>query len=157
MGRQCPGSRTRASSSVSIAVEGTLRAIGIASKAGTQGVTLVLIETDGAQRIRRLESRHMFGTVRSRPTPADRARALADIVLQFMGNLVLQPFAVDVIGLSDHASRWCDDRVLAEATGVAVLMPCDLYDVPDRECAAATAAYLACCNMRLRERAAKGC
>ena len=121
---------------------GTLRVIGIASGGMTGDVTLVLVETDGETRIRRLETRVVALSI----APS----ALAEAVLQFIGNLVLQPFAVDAIGLSYRCASSVDAGALALGCHVDVATPCDLNDPDDPVEAAAIAAYLAARNIRLK-------
>lgn len=125
---------------------GTLRVIGIASDVATGDVTLVLVETDGEHRIRRLETRVVALNI----APSAGSGVLADAVLQFIGNLVLQPFAVDAIGLSNRCASSVDSGALALGCHVDVATPCDLNDPDDPIEAAATAAYLAARNIRLK-------
>jgi hypothetical protein len=129
--------------------EGTFRVIGIASGDALRSVTLVLMESDGDNRIRRLETRvvpleHTPGTT----TGTTATSAVAEIVLQFIGNLVLQPFAVDALGLSQCIAWRCDAATLAVLTDVDVRAPYDLADPTDVTYAAEIAAYLAACNLR---------
>jgi hypothetical protein len=139
---------------VTIEALGTLRVIGIAPADAMREVTLVLVETDGDQRIRRLETRAVALDFATNALPATRSRALVGSVMQFIGNLVLQPFAVDAIGISNDCAQLCDANVLAAGTHVAVATPCDVHDPSRPEAAAAIAAYLAARNIRLRWRAA---
>jgi hypothetical protein len=124
---------------------GTLRVIGIASDDGLRTVTLALVETDG-RRVRSLETKVATISPNRHGSLNGRTEALAEIVLQFMGNLVLQPFSIDVIGLSASITTECRSAMLARLTYVAVVSPCDLADPDNTEFAACIAAYLAACN-----------
>jgi hypothetical protein len=135
---------------VSVEPIGTLRVIGIAANGAVGRVTLVLVETDGLKRVRLLETHTVTLATAAGASTVERSRNIAEAVLQFIGNLVLQPFAVDAIGLSGACAERCDVQALAHACHVAVLTPCDATDPRDPEAAAAVAAYLAARTIRLR-------
>jgi hypothetical protein len=131
----------------------TKRTIGIGGGDRLRSATLVLIETDG-RRVRSLETQvvplateslHDVGTTASR-LDLELDLKLSKSVLQFMGNLTLQPFSIDVIGLTCRVAAICDVSALARHTGVEVVAPCDVNDPKDPAYAAAIAAYLAACN-----------
>jgi hypothetical protein len=123
----------------------TQRVIGIGSNDRMHSATIVLLETDG-RRIRLLETQVVRLMASQRRSTAHSTLALADDLLQFMGNLTLQPFALDVIGLSASMVGRCDAVLLSRHIDVAVMMPCDVADPPDAAYAAQIAAYLAACN-----------
>jgi hypothetical protein len=123
----------------------TQRVIGIGSIDQVHSAAIVLIETDG-RRVRVLETQGVRLMASQRRSTAHRTLALADYLLQFMGNLTLQPFALDVVGLAASVAGQCDAALLSRHIDVAVMMPCDVADPRDAAYAAQIAAYLAACN-----------
>jgi anhydro-N-acetylmuramic acid kinase len=140
-----------------------MRAIGLMSGTSMDGIDIALIETDGHAHVRPLSAvsvpysadvraklRAAVETARSikgrMERPGDLAateRMLTDLhaeaVLKFMGNLTLQPFAVDVIGFHGQTVlhrpeqgltvQLGDGGALARRTGVDVVFDLRAADV----------------------------
>jgi hypothetical protein len=77
----------------------TLRAIGVAVSAGGRAVDLALVETDGADYVRLVESERQ--PLQSGPVLA----AVVHATRAFMGDRTLQPSAIDVLALSAETAE----------------------------------------------------
>ena len=140
-----------------------MRAIGLMSGTSLDGLDIALIETDGESHVKRLSSvtvpyepafrASLVGAIEAaRPLTRrdDRPAALAaierdlttrhaDAVLQFIGNLTLQPFAIDVIGFHGQTVAHRPDQgltiqlgcgaTLARRTGIDVVYDLRAADV----------------------------
>lgn len=140
-----------------------LRAIGLMSGTSLDGIDLALLETDGERKVRRLSARTMAysdafredlrrgltaaTTIKSRDErPGDLAaleqaltRLHADAAIRFMGDLALQPSAIDVIGFHGQTVlhrpddgltvQLGDGALLARLTGIDVAYDLRAADV----------------------------
>ena len=142
------------------------RALGLMSGTSMDGIDLALIETDGDGHVRRLGSgsvaydeafrarlRQALADARGLTRREDRPGCLADVerelteqhaeaALRFLGDRMLQPSAVDVIGFHGQTvlhrpeigltAQLGDGRLLASRTDIDVV-----YDMRAADCAAA--------------------
>ena len=140
-----------------------MRAIGLMSGTSMDGIDIALLETDGEDRVRRYPGLSMpypepfRARLRQAAVEAEKlsdrtarpgclaeveqelTTRHADTVLRFMGNLALQPSAIDVIGFHGHTVlhrpdagltvQLGDGRQLAERTGIDVVYDLRAADV----------------------------
>ena len=145
------------------AMSAPMRAIGLMSGTSLDGIDVAMIETDGADRVRRLGAVSVAypaafadrlraaidvarGLVRRDERPgilADVERELterhAEAVTRFIGNLALQPFAVDLIGFHGQTVlhrpdarltvQLGDGALLAQLTGIDTVWDLRAADV----------------------------
>lgn len=140
-----------------------MRAIGLMSGTSLDGIDVALLETDGLDRVRRISGMSTPYTDAFRASlrealadaaalsdrtqrpgclgPVEEAltRLHSDVVLRFMGNLALQPSAVDLIGFHGQTVlhrpdigltvQLGDGPLLAKLTGVSVVHDMRANDV----------------------------
>lgn len=140
-----------------------LRAIGLMSGTSMDGIDIALLETDGLDRVRRISGvsspypddfrERLREALRDAATLTDRlarpgclasvedelTRRHAETVLRFMGNLALQPSAVDLIGFHGQTVlhrpeagltvQLGNGPLLAQLTGVSVVHDMRAADV----------------------------
>ncbi len=145
------------------ALTAPMRAIGLMSGTSLDGIDIALIETDGESRVRRMSGvsapypeafriklRQAIGDAQRAGDRSQRPGCLgeverelterhADAVLRFIGNLALQPSAIDLIGFHGQTVlhrpeagitlQLGDGALLAELTGIDVVHDMRAADV----------------------------
>jgi hypothetical protein len=111
----------------------THRVIGAVLVAGGRALDLALVETDGGRHLRRIES----GRV---PLPRSDLDHLVDALERFMGDRALQPFAVDLIGLSGRSAEAMRSGLAKRLDVIVVAVPHAAQATPARRTALAFAA-----------------
>jgi hypothetical protein len=101
-----------------MAMQRTIRVVGVAVVAGGRAVDLALVETDGGTYVRLVETERQ-------PIPAGQVLVgVVHLTRVFLGDRTLQPFAIDALAL---AAETADVTAAALATGVET----DSCVVPD--------------------------
>ncbi len=124
----------------------SMRAIGLMSGTSLDGIDIALMETDGADRVRRIcgvtdaypdeFKERLRGALREAVGIADRSarpgslgaieqeltERHAQVLLRFMGNLTLQPSSVDLVGFHGQTVLHRPDQGLTVQLGDGVLL-----------------------------------
>jgi hypothetical protein len=94
---------------------GTVRIVGIVVVAGGRALDLAIVETDGADLVRRIETERVVLEAGALEVTAVAA------VRGFLGDRALQPFAVDLLALDAERGE-LTRAALAAGVGVAVVV-----------------------------------
>jgi hypothetical protein len=89
-------------------VAATQRLIGVEHAENGKSVTIAMIETDGHGRIRRFQS--SVTPLRAIDRSANVARVI-ELVTAYLGDLALQPFAIDRVGVRGPAAAQIADAL----------------------------------------------
>jgi hypothetical protein len=95
-------------SAARISIASTQRLIGVQHADNGRSVAIAMVETDGIARIRRFHA--SVTPLRSRDAIADIAR-IVELVAEYLGNLMLQPFAIDRVGVMGPAAHQIGDAL----------------------------------------------